>query len=328
MATGEYLCLIGDDDGVNPEIIEAADWVKREDLDSLTVKKEAGYLWPGSGLSSTIFTKTAGGILSISDFIGSIIEVDVEKEMRKLLHNGGLYYKNFNFPKLYHGLVHRRCLKAIYERTGSYFGGLSPDIFASLAIACVAKRVAVTDYPLTISGVCLKSSTADARKGRHTGRLEDAPHLRDRGEYHWSELVPRVYSVETIWADSGIAALRAMGRDDLVQEINLPKLAAYCIMANRGVTGVVLRDLFKGRRITGKNPVIGAIQFTWALLSDYSVKFVRRVWNRILMIVGKRVVHSIDGVENMVEASHALTRYLKENARCFSRCLYRRSESR
>ena len=58
----------------------------------------------------------------------------------------------FNLPKLYHGLVRRRCLQAIHEKTGAYIGGLSPDIFASLSIACVAQRVMVTDYPLTIPG--------------------------------------------------------------------------------------------------------------------------------------------------------------------------------
>jgi glycosyltransferase involved in cell wall biosynthesis len=325
LATGEYICIIGDDDGVNPEILEAASWAKHENVDALVVKQLPHYLWKGTGITSTLFTKVPGGFLSVSGFRGSIIDADMEKEMRKLVRNGGLYYLKFNLPKLYHGIVHRRCLKVVKEKVGAYFGGLSPDIFASLAIACVAKNVAVIDYPLTIPGACKSSgSIVEGAIKKHSKKLEDAPHFRYRGEYRWCELVPRVYSVETIWADSGVAALRAMGRNDLVQELNLPKLAAYCIGANRGVARPVLRDLFMGLRIMRKNLVIGAIQFAWSLLlliMGSGVKFARRVWNRFLIIIGMKVVRKIDGLENMVEASHALTRYLKENGCSFSDCV-------
>ena len=244
--------------------------------------------------------------------------------MRSLVLNGGVYYLKFKLPKLYHGLVHRRCLKAVYEKTGSYVGGLSPDIFASLAIACIANRVVVTDYPLTIAGACAVSgSVVEGSIKRHSKKLEDAPHFRDRGEYRWCELVPRVYTPETLWVDSGVAALRAMGRADLVLLLNLPKLAAYCVAANRGVLRPVLRDLFMGLRITRKNPAIGAVAFGWSLLTGPGTKFAGRAWRRVLMIFARRTEDRINGLVNMVEASHALTRYLKENGRSFADCARR-----
>jgi glycosyltransferase involved in cell wall biosynthesis len=267
LATGEYLCLIGDDDGVNPEIMEAAAWAKSEDLDSLAVRTKAQYLWHGTGVSSTLLTKVPGGALSVAGFRGSIVNADMEKEMRKLVRNGGSYYMNFNLPKLYHGLMHRRCLKAVHEKTGAYFGGLSPDIFASLSVACIAQHVFVTDYPLTIPGSCPGSGSTYRLTGGFARRLEDTFLWRDRNEYHWCELIPRIFTAETVWADSGVAALRAMGRDDLVRQLNLPKLAAYCIGGNRGVTKPVLRDMFKGLRRMGKSTAIGAIQFIWSLLA-------------------------------------------------------------
>jgi glycosyltransferase involved in cell wall biosynthesis len=317
LATGEYVCLIGDDDGVNPEILEAAAWAKANDLDALTSRNMLIYRWPNTGISSTLFTKVKGGELFISKFTGEIYEVAVKHEVSKLVRNGGVYYLSFHLPKLYHGLVRLSCMDDIQRKIGAYFGGLSPDIFSAMAISEVANRVMFIDYPLTIPGACR------AALNTHSGgirRLEKAPHFRDRGEYRWCELVPRVYTTETIWVDSGVAALRAMGRDDLVQELNLPKLAAYCIGANRGITGPVLRDLFAGMRIVRRNPAIGAIHFAWSLLTGPSAKFAGRVWNRFLMIIGTRGVYRIDGLVNMVEASHALTRYLKENGRSFARC--------
>jgi hypothetical protein len=53
------------------------------------------------------------------------------------------------------------------------------------------------------------------------------------------------------------------------------------------------------------------------------VNFARRAWNRFLIIIGKRIVHNIGGLENMVEASRALTRYLKENGKSFADCVRR-----
>jgi len=326
LASGEYICLIGDDDGVNPEILEAASWMKLNKVDALAVGQLFNFLWYGTGISSTLFTKITGGTLSIGSISESIVvDADMENEMGILVRNGGLYYLKTKLPKLYHGIVSRSCLKAVHDKTGSYFGGLSPDTFASLAIACVAKRVSVIDYPLTIPGACRSSgSVVEGAIKKHSKKLENAPHFRFRGEYHWCELVPRVYTVETIWVDSSIAALRAMGREDLVRQLNLPKLAAYCIGANQGVVRPVLRDLFRGMRIMRKNIVIGTIQFVWSLLlliTGSGVKFARRIGNRFLIIIGIKVVRRIDGLENMVEASHALSSYLKENGYSFSNCV-------
>lgn len=318
LATGDYVCVIGDDDGVNPEILEAAAWAKSEDLDSLAIRHRASYLWAGTIVPATLFTKPTGGSLTVSSFQGSIRDTDLEAEMRKLVRNGGVYYLNFDLPKLYHGLVHRRCLETVHARSGAYFGGLSPDIFASLAIACVAKRVAVTDYPLTIPGACRVSSSVIEGLERHSTKLEDAPHFRDRGEYRWSPLVPRIYMKETIWVDSAIAALRAMGREDLVGQLNVPKLAACCIRANPGVARPVLRHLIDTTQTNGSGQVVGAIQFGWSLITGSGVRFAKRAWHGVRLILGVTHIHRIEGLPNMVEASHALTRFLKATNQSFA----------
>jgi hypothetical protein len=311
MATGEYVCVIGDDDGVNPEIMAATAWSKSNNVDCLVFSTAANYLWQGSGVSSTLFTKVRGGSLSVFNFCGATRDADTEIEMRKFVRNGGASYLDLDLPKLYHGLVHRSCLNAVHEKTGAYFGGLSPDIFASLAIACVADRVVVTDYPLTIPGACPSSgSVVEGSLKRHSRRLEDAPHLRHRGVYQWCDLVPRVYSVQTIWADSGVAALRAMGRTDLVSQLNQPKLAAYCVAANRGVLRPVLRHLFRSMRDRRENPAFGLVQFIWCLGMGPGRNLALRAWNRFLMILGRRSVHRIHGLKSMAEVSHALVDYL------------------
>jgi glycosyltransferase involved in cell wall biosynthesis len=324
-ATGEYICIIGDDDGVNPEIVQAAAWAKSNALDGLAVAVESHYLWPRSGVPSTayskFFNKALDGHLEISPFQGYITtDVDIEVELRKFVRDGGVYFQHFNLPKLYHGFVHRRCLDAVREKVGAYCVYLSPDIFLSLTIACTAPRLAVTDYPLTIPGASKASNSIihSEDKKRQLKDLKVMPEFRNNG-YNWSELVPHLYTVPPIWADSAIKALLAMGRANLVRQLNLPRLAAYCIRENRGVIRPVLQGLFTGLRINGKNSAIGAIMFAWNVLWMKSAKqagWIKRVVRRI----GVRRIHDIDGLNNMVEASQALTRYLNDNGWSFAQC--------
>jgi hypothetical protein len=115
-----------------------------------------------------------------------------------------------------------------------------------------------------------------------------------------------------------------MGREDLVRQLNLPKLAAHCIAANQGVVRPVLRGLFMGMRIMRRNPAIVALQFVWNLLlliTGSGVKFARRICKRFLITIRMKDVRGIDGLSNMVEASHALSRHLKENGFSFSDCV-------
>lgn len=320
LATGEYVCLIGDDDGVNPEVLEAAAWAKSQRIDSLGGNCKVHYLWGGTGAPSTMFTKVSGEVLTISEFSGKIVMVDIEKELQKLVRNGGVYYLDFQLPKLYHGLVRRACLEEIRRRTGEYLGGLSPDIYAALSIACIAKRVAVTDYPLTIPGACGSStSVTEGAIRTHSKKLEDAPHFRSRGNYRWSEIVPRVYSVETIWADSGIAALTAMGRIDLVDKLNLARLAAFCIYRNKGVARMVMQGLIAGARARRQSLLITAVAFAWNFLLGPGTSFVKRVWNRLMLMFGRRTIDRISGVRNMVETTSTLMAYLKQRGASFKK---------
>lgn len=325
LATGEYVCLIGDDDGVNPEIVEAAAWAKSEDLDSLSVRPSAFYLWPGTGLSSTVFTTVVGGSLSVGPFSGGLAIGEPEKELLALLRNGGLYYLDFKLPKAYHGLARRQCLEDIRQRGGSYFGGLSPDIFTSVALACVCRRVASIEYPLTIPGHCSVAEKTHHVKDAHLRPFAEAPHFYGRGDYQWCPLVPQVFIGEAFWVDSAIAALRAMGREELVKELNLPKLAAHCLGAYRGVARPVLSCMLRGLRSTGKNRLLGVFAMFWGLCSGPGHRLVHRGWNRALIMLGIRQIHAIRELATIRECSRSLTGYLQMKGLSFSEAIRRKA---
>ena len=320
LATGEYVCLIGDDDGVNPEIMQAVRWAKENGLDALKPKVDVTYLWPGVSVSSFAGARI-GGTMSVNHFSGRIRFPNIDLELRKLMGNGGQYYLETDLPRVYHGIVQRDCLQRIRQLTGNYFGGLSPDIYAVTALSTVTRRTAAIDYPLTIAGACPASTSADSAKGRDVGQLVDAPHFRDRHEYQWSEAVPKFYSVQTIWADSALAALQDLNRDELIRDFNIPMLAAHCVWAHPRYCGIVLRDMYRVFRRRRTSRILGTLRFLGSVVSGPGWHFWRRIMNRLGNKIRGHNAQRMTGLTNISEATERMVAILRNRGCSFSACV-------
>lgn len=235
MATGEYMMLIGDDDSILPKCMETAKWAKENEVDSICSKETVHYYWPGS------IAGAEGGLLSFGNGNSSIKKIDIPAELSKLMKNGIQHYLTFPLPKTYHGLVKMKVMREIKQKTGHFYGGLSPDIYSCIAVSCVAKNHYIIDEPLSVAGVCAKSTTADNIKGMHSGEIEGIPHLKYRGHYEWNERVPKFYSVNTIWAESGIKALEELNQTKLLEEFNVYKLIAQSQINNGALIGNIMK---------------------------------------------------------------------------------------
>ena len=323
LASGEYICFIGDDDGVNPEIMEATRWAKDNGIDSIKPATIVQYLWPESGMSSTRFTyfPQETGRLTVKPFSGKIIYTDNEREIRKLVRKGGQEYNMTKIPKLYHGIVKRECLDRVREKTGAYFGGLSPDIYAVVSIANTARNSVFIDYPLTLPGACRKSGSVESQIGKHTGNLEAMPHLEHRGGYEWADMVPRYYSVPTIWADSTIAALQDLGREDLLKVFNVAYLSACCLWMHPRYRKIILRGLYRAFRLSGKNSFFGTIQLLFSFLAGPGRLLFKRIAHRLRIMLFGGNYTKIENINNMVEATDSLLHHLEKTKRSFKTCL-------
>jgi glycosyltransferase involved in cell wall biosynthesis len=219
MASGEYLCLIGDDDGINPEIFQLVEWMDKNNVDAVKPALNLMYRWPDACELLKGY-ENDNGSLTIEPFTTVINKVNVKKELKILLKQGGLNYLKRDLPKLYHGVVKREYLEIINEKTGHYVGGLSPDIYFVVALSTLIENVYKIDYPITIPGVC-----ADPLKpGGHMSKiekLEDAPHFRARGHYKWSIEIPRFFCAENIWAESAMSAIYDLNEESLKSDFNL-----------------------------------------------------------------------------------------------------------
>ena len=309
-ADGEYICIIGDDDGVNPEIIDATAWAKQNNIDCLTGSVCATYRWDNVGDRKKFFIKLPSSSLMITKFTGKIKTVNLEHSLTELVKQGCASYAVADFPKLYHGIVKKASLEKVKDMTGSYLKGLSPDIYAAIALACIDVNLVVIDYPLTIPGVCAASgSIIEGERKENSRELSSAPHFRGRTEpYQWEENVPKIYCVETIWADSAFAALREFNREDLFNYFDDFVLAATIIEADATVAEKVYKFLMEKYKDLTSDEVrakIKKIKYSKLYLDKLQLNFTKA--KRALKIEEFKIIPNL---QNMEQATLALTEYL------------------
>lgn len=222
---GEYLCMIGDDDGILSNIIEYVEKAKSQKIDAIIPSLGFVYFWPSK---EKIVENAETGLLHLWVMKSELRLVNPEKALNILLHDAAQNYTSLDIPRLYHGIVRKDILESIKKKTGVYFGGLTPDMYMAVALALECKKVIRINESVTISGICSKSGSADSATGRHTGDLSEAPHFRGHLNYIWNERIPSFYSVDTIWAETLLHALASFKRNDLINKFNLPLFEEIC----------------------------------------------------------------------------------------------------
>ena len=220
-SSGKYVCFIGDDDGVMRNILDYVKWMDENGIDSLRSEPPISYSWPGSkgiiydSSSKLLFHKPTGKREIVTDF----------KKVRKYnLRRGGL--EQSKNPRIYCGILRRDILFLVYEKTGTFFPGPSPDMASSTALGYYVKKHAIIDDILVLAGSCPKSAAGMGRQHKHSGRIEDVPWLPKNTAELWEERIPKLWTGETIYAESTIKAIKALDHTEDLRFMNYPYLYA------------------------------------------------------------------------------------------------------
>jgi hypothetical protein len=251
--TAEYVAFIGDDDGVNPEIVEATAWAKENDLDALTPASMVNYSWPD--LHMTRPTAVQAGELAIRPFTCHASYPDGTEEMLKCARDVGQSFHRM--PKAYYGVVRRTCLDRVKHITGSYFPGISPDMASAVSLAGQVRRMCYLDYPLFVPGSSRRSLAGIGGLGQHVGSLRDQTHLPADCERNWSPIVPRFFSVQTIWGEAAIEAISSNGQKQVLRQCDIPKYYANCLTTHLGYHRTILRQFPHALRAVDQNTAVG-----------------------------------------------------------------------
>lgn len=307
-ADGEYLCAIGDDDGINPNIGNIVEWAKANSITSVQYKLKAIYVWPDSGIYGNS-GKPDNGNMVVQRVTANVYKADSFLELKKLFANGCQNYLRLNMVKLYHGIVKKECLNEIKEITGNYFNGLSPDIYSAVALSIVSKNNVYIDYPFTISGICKTSGSADSATGRHTGKWEEAPHFKGHSNYLWNREVPKIYSVETIWADSAITAINHFKPKEF--NFNKAALTAYCLIRHPQYSKIVKKHYYNSYSNRWDKKSWAYVNLNIHILKGPGFDLLERIVMRLLRKKGDFIKFS--NIANINIAQKELTNHLNDN---------------
>lgn len=225
-SSGEYVCFIGDDDGVTRFIIEAVKWMKLNNIDVM-VPSEVSYFWPDFVNS---ITGNISGSLIYRPFSFTSNLLNPKNVLEDIMAKG--FINRGSLPLVYHGIARRDVLDKIYKIGGSYFPGASPDIANGVALSIISQNYSRLDFPLIISGASSSHGGGIRKMKKKSADLDGLPFLPLGTKKNWEKRIPMIWTGETIWADSAIKALQYMDRSDLVEKVNFEYLLSWFACMN------------------------------------------------------------------------------------------------
>lgn len=220
---GDYVCLIGDDDTITADAVDAAAWAREQQVGAIAPNVVANYVWPD--FRSRYFGTGHASRLYVARQMGRGFMVDAAQALELALAHAA--QGTDGLPKIYHGIVERRLLERVRERSGQYFHGSSPDVSGAVGLAMCCERFLVVDYPLTIPGASGGSNTGRSAMNTHKGRLDQESQTSAFEKQGWSAGVPKFFSVETVWAHAALETIRRIDAGHL-RRFNYPRLLAAC----------------------------------------------------------------------------------------------------
>lgn len=222
-ATGEFVCLIGDDDTITEDAILAAKWAKENQVDVIAPKVMSNYVWPD--FRSRYFGAGHAGRLYLPSRIGAMVERQSSESLSEALSNAA--QGTDGLPKIYHGIVRRSLLEKMQTLSGAFFHGSSPDVSGAIGLALCGGRFVEIDYPLTIPGASGGSNTGRSAMNQHKGKLGHESQTKAFVAAGWTEGVPRFFSVETVWAHAALETIAKISAAE-VPRFNFARLIAVC----------------------------------------------------------------------------------------------------
>lgn len=276
MTQGEFVYMIGDDDTVLPNIFKWAEYMKSNNIESICPAYRPEYFWPNKETGNT-------GTLKIVRYknMPSIEEVKPMERLGDLFKNGIIQFPKYHLPRVYHGIVSKELLDEIFYKVGSYFAGLSPDIYSTVALSSLVKKHYVINEACSIAGACPESTTSKGRLNSDDGKFERTPHLKNNEDYQWDYLIPKYYCGEVIWAESAITAARDFQLEPTLSKFNRKLFNNASLSYNRHISNIVIEAYFDN--IKKENNSINRNMY---ILNSYTYQikdFVKRGFSKLFL---------------------------------------------
>lgn len=224
--SGDYVCMIGDDDAVCRNIADCAEWMKKNNIDALR-SCEVQFIYDGEH-EDILYYDTPSAEVNM---------INPTKALRQTLKNGLIDFGQV--PKLYHGIVSKKTLDSFlkeYNKT-TVFPGCTPDMSGAMLTTCIVKQYVKIGIPVILSG------TSKMNSGGLSGqilKLDEVPWITQETRDSWEKKVPQIWAREFIWPESGSKGLRYCGQDNMLKYLDYYMMRSrYLIMHKQHRKAVV-----------------------------------------------------------------------------------------
>lgn len=222
-STGEYVCFLGDDDGIIKQSLDVVKWMKKNAVDSLNCK-QGSYCWPEFRYKNCGKKRSLAGMLIYHSHNGDLYRQDAVSGLNSLLENGCLTLNGIT--RLYHGIVSRDTLNLLKGKTGTYFPGSIADMSSAVGLVFFAKKHYYLNFPIIISGASGASYAGNSGKKNNITAFEHQPWFAKETIEEWSDKLPKRIVAQTLWPDAAMSALKKVGHTDLISKLNFPLIYA------------------------------------------------------------------------------------------------------
>jgi len=217
LAAGEYITVIGDDDGLLLHSLTHADRLISANNLSVLHWPWVFYNWPDYAGPDwpnrlSIPLPCPGTIAHTRTLIREVV-------------SGRAHYSEL--PMLYNSFVRKDILSRIRSSCGRIFSAMSPDIYSGFAVAMSVDAFATTGYPLGIAGRHAASNGEACLHGVGPNNvMSEFYQLNSDAGLFWHTNVPPIrWSLSAVVADSFQTARDAMRWHDIACVIDRGQLA-------------------------------------------------------------------------------------------------------
>lgn len=164
-ATGDYIFFIGDDDGILKHGLSTLRRVLEKHKPDIVNWRHITYKWPNESRASILKFR-------YRDFFGPLYKKSPAKVLDAFCSANLTSFRDA--AHIYHGAVARHIIEKIKEKSGGYFLGHIPDVYAALANLAVAETFFWIRSPVSIGGESPKSNGAAASAAQNRTQEQQA----------------------------------------------------------------------------------------------------------------------------------------------------------
>ena len=295
-ANGEYVCFIGDDDGVTSHILSCVFWMKQNNIDAL-MSSQTVYYWGDYNKNiSGDFSQT----LLYKKYSQRVYRRDPLQALDNIMKQG--FQTRGDIPLVYTGIIKRSVLDQIYSKGQTFFPGPSPDMANGVALCFLVHNFVYIDFPIVITGTSKMTGGGIHKLKGRIANIEDVPFIDRDVKNKWERRIPPIWAGRFAWPEAGIKSLRYMGHEELIAKVNYELMLADFTIYHLSYWRVAIGFSREKKRFL----YYFVIRLIWKLSRGIKNMFTRKFLGKIN---GNIIIHDISNIE---EANNYLVRLVPD----------------